>query len=273
MRVMALHLLHGTFHITICQAVNLSDDHRHSGRAPKFVRKLIEGVEDVAKMGKGFSRLYATIDMERARVGRTRIIKQEPVNPVWNESFHIYCAFNVAHVVVSMKNDNPVGATLLGRAKIPVSDIMSGAEIDRWYDLYHDTGEKVKGNARVHLRMQYFDISQDPFWGKGVSSFKFPGVPYTYMRHWRGCKVTLYQDAHVLDSFAPTIYLDGGRLYKPHRCWEDIFEAISNARHLIYITGWSVYTKIELVRDEQRTFPGIGVTLGDLLKRKADEGV
>lgn len=43
---------------------------------------------------------------------------------------------------------------------------------------------------------------------------------------------------------------------------------------MIYITGWSVYTEITLVRDPRREVPGDeGLTLGQLLKRKADQGV
>jgi phospholipase D1/2 len=67
--------------------------------------------------------------------------------------------------------------------------------------------------------------------------------------------------------------LSGGKIYKPQRCWEDIFDAISNARNLIYITGWSVHTKITLIRDQARPKQGGEITLGELLKRKANEGV
>jgi len=44
----------------------------------------------------------------------------------------------------------------------------------------------------------------------------------------------------------------------------------------VYVAGWSVNTEITLVRDAGRraVVPGAeGVTLGELLKRKADEGV
>jgi phospholipase D1/2 len=101
----------------------------------------------------------------------------------------------------------------------------------------------------------------------------FAGVPRTYFPLRRGGRVTLYQDAHVPDGFAPRIPLAGGRLYQPGRCWEDVFDAVSNARHLIYITGWSVYTEITLLRDGARPRPGGDATLGELLKRKASEGV
>lgn len=69
------------------------------------------------------------------------------------------------------------------------------------------------------------------------------------------------------------IPLASGKDYEPARCWENIFDAISNAQHLIYITSWSVFTKITLIRDPRRSKPGGDVTLGELLKRKASEGV
>ena len=53
----------------------------------------------------------------------------------------------------------------------------------------------------------------------------------------------------------------------------NVFDAITNAKHLIYITGWSVYTEISLVRDSRRPKPGGDITLGELLKKKASEGV
>jgi len=83
----------------------------------------------------------------------------------------------------------------------------------------------------------------------------------------------LYQDAHVPDNFVPRIPLSRGRTYQPRRCWEDIFDAINNAQHLIYITGWSVYAEIMLVRDSRRPKPGGDATLGELLKKKTRDGV
>lgn len=78
----------------------------------------------------------------------------------------------------------------------------------------------------------------------------------------------------MADNFLPPIYLANDQVYQPHRAWEDIFESIYNARHLIYITGWSVYTEIKLCRDPNREVPGWDdLTLGELLKRKADQGV
>jgi phospholipase D1/2 len=115
-------------------------------------------------------------------------------------------------------------------------------------------------------------VSKDHSWGRGVRGARYPGVPYTFFPQRQGCRVTLYQDAHVPEGFIPGIALGNGeRRYEAHRCWEDIFDAINGARHLIYITGWSVYTEIALVRDGGRS--GSVLTLGELLKKKAGEGV
>ncbi|KAJ7537296.1 hypothetical protein O6H91_11G000100 [Diphasiastrum complanatum] len=271
---MAFILLHGTLHVTICEAADLLNEHRLTGGAPKFFRKMVEGLEDTVGVGRGSSQLYATVDLEKARVGRTRMVEHEPVNPVWNESFHIYCAHNVANVTLSIKDDKAVGAVLLGRAKVPVTDLLSGEVVEDWYNLYRDDGEKV-GGSRVRARLQYFDVTKDRNWDAGLrDGRRYPGVPFTYFQQRKGCKVTLYQDAHMANNFLPKIYLEGNTTYQPTRCWEDIFDAISNANHFIYITGWSIYTEITLVRDAERQLEGsTGLTLGDLLKKKADEGV
>ena len=48
--------------------------------------------------------------------------------------------------------------------------------------------------------------------------------------------------------------------------WGDLYEAICNAKHLIYITGWSIYDKITLVRDPSKPMqPSECPTLGEPL--------
>lgn len=232
----------------------------------------MENVEEAVGFGKGAVKLYATIDLEKARVGRTRLL-QERVNPQWYESFHIYCAHMASDVVFTIKDDHPIGATLIGRAYIPVEEILDGEEVDRWVEILNEDRKPIHGGSKIHVKLQYFDVTKDLNWSRGIKSSKFPGVPYTFFTQRQGCRVSLYQDAHVPDNFIPKIPLTGGKYYEPHRCWEDVFDAITNAKHLIYITGWSVYTEISLIRDSRRPKPGGDITLGELLKKKADEGV
>lgn len=234
---------------------------------------MVENIQESVGFGKGTSKLYATIDLGKARVGRTRMIENEPSNPRWYESFHVYCAHMASNVTFTVKDDNPIGATLIGRAYVPVEDVLESREVDRWVEILDENKNPVHGGPKIHVKLQYFDVSVDRNWAYGIRSSKFPGVPYTFFSQRQGCKVSLYQDAHVPDKFIPKISLSGGKYYEPHRCWEDVFDAITNAQHLIYITGWSVYTEISLVRDSRRPKPGGDITLGELLKKKASEGV
>ncbi|KAG6780366.1 hypothetical protein POTOM_013221 [Populus tomentosa] len=265
---MAQILLHGSLHVTIFEVDKLGDGGGHG-----FLHKLVENIGEKVGIGDGISKLYATIDLERARVGRTRILEKEATNPRWNESFHIYCAHTASSIVFTVKDDNPIGATLIGRAYIPVQEIVDGEEIDRWVEMLDEDKNPINSGSKIHVKLQYFDVTKDRNWGGGIRSPKYPGVPYTFYPQRQGCKVSLYQDAHVPDKFIPKIPLASGEYYNPHRCWEDVFDSITNAKHLIYITGWSVYTEISLVRDSRRPKPGGDITLGELLKKKASEGV
>ncbi|EFJ30966.1 hypothetical protein SELMODRAFT_231070 [Selaginella moellendorffii] len=271
---MASFLMHGILHATVFEAVGITDQTRVTGTAPEFLRMIVEGVEDVVGLGRGANRMYATVDLDKTRVGRTRVVDFSPKSPVWNESFHIYCAHNVAHTIISVKADLRIGATVLGQAKVSVLNLLSGQPLENWLDLCREGGKPIKG-AKVRVRLQFFDVTKDPNFGFGVrDGFRFPGVPFTYFKQQRGCRVTLYQDAHMSDNFLPPIFLAGDQLYQPTRCWEDMFHAISNAKHLIYITGWSVFTEITMIRDPARASLGAEAqTLGQLLRRKAEEGV
>nr|XP_043635662.1 phospholipase D alpha 1 [Erigeron canadensis] len=265
---MAQILLHGTLHVTIYEVDKLNVS---SGR--NILKKIVANIEETVGFGKGTPKIYATIDLEKARVGRTKKIEDEPQTPKWNESFHIYCAHSASNVIFTVKDDNPIGATLIGRAYVPVEELLGGDEVDRWVEILDEDKNPISAGSKIHVKLQYFDVTQDRNWAHGLKNAKYPGVPYTFFSQRRGCRVSLYQDAHVPDNFIPKIPLAGGKYYEPKRCWEDIFDAITKAEHFIYITGWSVYTEISLIRDTRRQKPGGDVTLGELLKKKASDGV
>ncbi|KAF7817249.1 phospholipase D alpha 1-like [Senna tora] len=272
------HLLHGTLHVTIHEV-----DRLQNGCNFNFCNK------DTPNRGKKFlaqvkgcllcrpeivgTRLYATVDLDKARVGRTRMIKHLTSNPKWNETFHIYCAHKVSNIVFTVKDGNPIGATLIGRAYVPVDQVLHRGFVNRRVEIYDEDRRPIPGGSKIHVQISYYDVTTDRNWSLGIQDPFSPGVPHTFFNQRKNCKVTLYQDAHVLDDFMVSIPLSGGiEFYRPRRCWEDIFKAIMDARHFIYITGWSVYTEITLVRDRSEG-PNYNITLGELLKRKAEEGV
>ncbi|KAL0415343.1 UNVERIFIED_CONTAM: Phospholipase D alpha 1 [Sesamum latifolium] len=173
---MAQILLHGTLHATIYEV-----DRLHAGGGGNFLSKFMENVEEKIGFGKGTPKIYATIDLEKARVGRTRIIEKEPNNPRWYESFHIYCAHMASNVIFTVKDDNPIGATLIGRAYVPVHELLDGEEVDRWVEILDEDKNPIREESKIHVRLQFFDVSRDRNWARGVKSAKYPGVPYTFI--------------------------------------------------------------------------------------------
>ncbi|KAJ4830078.1 hypothetical protein Tsubulata_027404 [Turnera subulata] len=204
---------------------------------------MLENFEGSIVCGKASSnsKFYVTTDLDVATVGQTRLLERRRTNPQWQESLRIYCAHLTSNVVFSIKEHNPFSTKKkehnpfedIGKAYMPAVELLQGEE-----------------HTKIHVKVQFFDAKKRHNWSKGIESPTFPSVPYTFFAQRSGCKQ-----------------------YEPHRCWEDIYDAISIAKHLIYITGWSVYTKITLVRDLRRQKSGGDIILGELLKKKADEGV
>ncbi|EEF46967.1 phospholipase D alpha 1-like [Ricinus communis] len=272
-----LGLLHGTLSVTIFEVDKLQTGcgFNFFSRGPgqqNCGKRFLSQVKRVVLcrpeiVGTG---LYATVDLDKARVGRTRKLEDQHYNPQWYESFHIYCAHLISHVIFTIKDDQFVGASLIGRAYIPVEDVITGYIIDRWVEILDEQRNPI--GSKIHVKLQFLNVTQDSSWSQGIKTPRYDGVPYAFFNQRQGCRVTLYQDAHVPNNFIPRIPVEG-KSYEAQRCWEDIFDAITDAKYLIYITGWSVYTEITMVRDPHRPKPGGDMKLGELLKKKADEGV
>ncbi|KAH7287656.1 hypothetical protein KP509_32G068000 [Ceratopteris richardii] len=277
------HMFHGVLLATISEAAALENEHRQSHHFLQklctcFERQILEEIGEFLHVGKGLSKLYVTLDFGFATIARTRIVKRAPYNPIWNESFHVFCAYELKAnegLTIHVKDDLPLGAMVVGKVHIPPEVLLSGEECDDWFDICSsDDCTKKRGKIKVSLR--FIKVEDDPYvkWGGGLKNPMLGCVHYSFFREEKGNKIRLYQDAHMQDGFMPPIHLSNNQLYQPARCWEDIYKAIVQAKHIIYIAGWSVYTKITLVRDMKRMIPGAeGVTLGELLKKKSMEGV
>ncbi|XP_064983700.1 phospholipase D alpha 1-like [Musa acuminata AAA Group] len=260
-------LLHGVLEVTIYEA-----NHLHNV-TEGLVLQAAESVQEAFKDKLAHTRLFAAVEIGAATVVRTRMAEFQPDNPKWNQSFRVYCAYTSPYVEISVRNQLQVAlAMAVGRAKIPASQLLTGEPVEGWFDLFHDDGLKMH-NAQVHAVLKFTPVTGDPCWDVGISS-SFSGLSNAFFPLRTGCEVTLYQDAHKSNQFRPAIQLAGGKDYQPARLWEDIYNAMVEAKHFIYVTGWSVNVHIELVRDPERMIPGAeAVTLGELLKRKAEEGV
>ncbi|XP_057728813.1 phospholipase D alpha 1-like [Arachis stenosperma] len=264
-------LLHGVLHVTIFEADNL-----YVNDCCNCFPKLSEETFSSGKVGG--CRIYTTINLGSTIVGRTRSVNQnEHFNFQWHQSLRIYTAHIASEVVFHIKEDDTIiGAKVIGRAYFPVEELVNGENKDRWLQILNKKHKPLKARPRIHVKLQFFTVTKDINWSQGIKSLDFAGLTHSYFPQRSGCRVTLYQDTHIPTTFFPEILLTKGRYYELNQCWEDIFDAISKAKQLIYIAGWSLCTKITLVREstcKKQEGSDLNLTLGELLKKKASEGV
>ncbi|XP_057454489.1 phospholipase D gamma 1-like [Lotus japonicus] len=255
-------LLHGNLDIWVHGAKNLPNmDMFHKTLDDVFGRKVSNKIT---------SDPYVSISISSAVVGRTFVLSNSE-NPVWEQHFYVPVAHHSAEVHFVVKDSDVVGSQLIGIVAIPVEQIYLGEKVHGTYPILNSNGKPCKQGAVLTLSIQYIPMEKLSIYHQGIGTGpEYIGVPGTYFPLRKGGTVTLYQDAHVPDGCLPNVMLDNGMYYAHGKCWVDIFDAISQAKRLVYITGWSVWHKVRLVRDAGNTSE---YTLGDLLRSRSQEGV
>ena len=206
---------------------------------------------------------YVQISLDSTELCKTAYLKNN-LDPVWDEIFSVDVCHHASCLQVKVMDREHVGAELVGTILISTDEIVTGEPVENWYDLVVSDSGKTQGE--VHLMFQLFPVSS-------LTTGKVLGEAYFQSRD--GCRVTFYQDADtpedMMDIFSGVTEPDGAD-YRPTRLWLDLYRALEAAQKLIYITGWSVFTQISLVRGEEGEMYG-DTNVGSLLKRKASEGV
>ncbi|XP_077213721.1 phospholipase D delta-like isoform X2 [Tasmannia lanceolata] len=217
---------------------------------------------------------YVSVCLAGATVAQTRVIANCE-NPAWEEHFCVPVAHPVGRVEFQVKDNDILGAQLIGVVEISVEKVLLGNKIEGWFPLVGSFGNTSKPHPELHLSLQFSPIENNPLYKDGVGvGPDCLGVPNTYFPLRKEGNVTLYQDAHTPDEMLPEILLDGGKIFRQGKCWEDICHALLEAHHLIYIVGWSIFHPVKLVREPTKPIPSAGeLSLGELLKYKSQEGV
>lgn len=274
--------LHGELDISILEAKSLPNMDLASEQMRKFFTVFGTcgtpcGKKAISRSGKHSmitSDPYVSVCLAGATVAQTRVIANCE-NPLWDEHFIVPVAHPIAKVEFHVKDNDVLGAQLIGVVDISVDKIISGDAINDWFPVVSNSANCLKSYPELHISMQFIPVEKNPLYKYGVGAGPdYNGVPNAYFPLRKGGKLTLYQDAHVPEAALPEILLDGGEVFQHSRCWEEMCHAILEAHHLIYIVGWSIYHPVKLVREPTKPLPNGGeLTLGDLLKYKSQEGV
>jgi len=227
----------------------------------RAARKLPDMESWLAKIAssKDVTDPFVDVHLGKTRIAKTKIIDND-LNPVWDEEFKIAVCHKSNYLIFDVRDKDHAYTEEIGKVEINTQLLLNGQEIAGWFDIRK--GSKHNGQLELSVR---FQSMQDIGESYEVESY-FPMQ--------RGCKVTLYQDTHCPDDI-PWLQMVQGPPNIPstsHSCWYDLYHSIRNAKHLICITGWSVWTGLFLFRGQQAR-EVYGGTLGQLLCEKADEGV
>jgi phospholipase D1/2 len=254
-----------TITTTTTTTKSIGHPHHHPSDAAKKIRNHRHIITSDA---------YVTVTVPQVTLARTRVLKNA-TSPIWEQRFNIPLAHPVKDIEFHVKDNDLFGAELIGTANIPASTVALGEDIKGWFPIIAPSGKPPKPDTALYLDMKFTPFEKNPLYRNGFGGDpEVKGVRHTYFPVRKGGHVTLYQDAHGKDNDLPEIEIDGGKVYKQENCWEDICYAISEAHHMIYIVGWSVFCKIKLVREPTRPLPrGGDLTLGELLRYKSEEGV
>jgi len=224
---------------------------------------------------------YVVCQVGSARLLKTKYV-EDCINPQWNEKFDVFVCHYVNEFNFKIMDKDTTRDDLVGLASVKAADVLTTGRLDDWktgkkitegwYDLkdakeqpivVEKDGKSLPAQINVSIRyISKLDLHENTH-----------DMQKSYFPLRESCKMIMYQDADTppeLPQLKGVLNPDGSQ-YRGTRAWRDIYDSIKNAKKFIYITGWSVYTGIKLLRGEEDTDGRSNV--GELLKAKAEEGV
>jgi len=190
-------------------------------------------------------------------------VKDNTMEPVWNEKFQVPVCHVADKLTLRVQDKDHAWAEAIGDVVFTVEQLKE-EEISGWFDILNSNGKK---NGELEIAVKFLQVKD--------MEKNFAVNAYFPMRS--GCKVDLYSCAR--NSPFP-VQLSDGESYQPGSCYLDMYKTIVAAEKFIYITGWSVWTDLHLVRGDDaesletdNELEHWELSLGELLKMKAECGV
>lgn len=274
--------LHGRLSVRVIEARNVEGpSSRFMDRLERAVTSSVDGVDP-----------YCSVKLSYNKVLQTPVVQNSP-NPVWNTHavFDVCHDFNAIEFrIKAAKRTGPLAIISkvkhLSQLSITTAEIAEKRTISGWFplgtyqrEIIAETGEDENYSSEEDPDAEppsagsfgdlCIEIIYEPV--RELDIYDDLGVPNTYFPVRTGVNYSMYQNADAPPESLPIIPFHPD--YEHGRCWIDIAKAIMSATQFIYITGWAVWPELVMVRTH---FPGDqwqDITLGEMLKQKAEEGV
>lgn len=278
--------LHGSLTVRIIQAKDVHGT--NTTLLKQWERLLASSVDGIDP--------YCTVKLGYNTYLRTKVIHNDS-NPYWNSSSTFFVAHEVDELEIRVKTAKRLGplaiiskVTHLSMLSLSAKELAEKGKISGWFPLTWYKKEQTAENpfddwinmtnnienshegedcdlGDIQVEVIYTPIEQYI----NLPSTKEVGLIDAYYPIRSGINVLMYQDADVPPGTLPSIPFRPN--YQHGRCWIDVYKSIMNATKIIYITGWAVWSELQMVRTESDDEMFEDITLGEILKRKAREGV
>ncbi|KAL7538619.1 hypothetical protein ACHAXR_008689 [Thalassiosira sp. AJA248-18] len=227
---------------------------------------------------------YVTAFINDYRLLKTKHIDDD-LDPVFNEEFYCPVAHLAEGVTFKVKDKDLVKDESLGKYTLPVGELIKtvdDADIEADPELSPGDLKRV-GVHKVVLLDGKKSHGTFEFFIEFIPTrllSKTMEVPGVYFKETKGNDVKLYMNADD-DGSAPVVKYGGDgddeKVWTPPRLWRDIYDAICDAKHFVYVAGWSVDTDQYLLRGEElkeaQANGKYSPRIGELLNSKAEEGL
>ena len=240
---------------------------------------------------------YVTVHLDSVKLVQTST-KDNTLEPSWGEKYNLEVCHRARQLRFTVRDKDHTGSEDIGEVLFSISP-ESGVIADGWYPLRPRPSSPAGGRlgemrVRAELRTAtrlgaeyYRRALEDLLTNQYLVDSYFPSRTQ--------CHVDLYSCARNVPQ---PVTLSDGLVYQPGSCWLDLYRDLVRAEKFIYITGWSVWTHLTLLRGDDQDWLGKltivsqfdlqlyravaesrqerelrDLTLGELLVRKADDGV
>lgn len=276
--------LHGRLNVRVVEARNVEGRTPNLlGRLERVVTSSVDGVDP-----------YCTVKLGYDKLLQTCVVQNSP-SPSWDAFAVLDCcliAESLEFRVKAAKRGGPFSMISkvkhLSMLSIPATEIRERKMFSGWFPLgpYRrdfepddpddDTSsdedspdpiseeEAITTYGEILVEVAYTPISE-------MRDLSDLSVVNTYFPLRRGVKVTMYQDADSPPGLLPPIPFNPE--FTHSRCWLELASAIMSSNEFIYITGWAVWPQLVMVRTDHPGDMWNGLTLGEMLIQKAEEGV
>ena len=232
------HLLWGLLHVKVIRCSDLRNLDRLGVVTTLLTKR---------KMDK--SDPYVTAFIGDYRLLKTKFI-DDNLDPEFNEEFYCPVGHVTDGITFKVKDKDFVKDESLGNYTLPISElikVVDDTDIEQDPDIVPGDLKRVGVHKVVYLNGKKdhgtleFKIEFIPtrMLSKGME------VPGAYFKATKSNDVKLYMNADD-DGSSPKIKYGGinndEKVWIPPRLWRDMYDKICDAKHFIYVAGWSVDT-------------------------------